>query len=109
MTPIRVVVNPMDVISAGADGKLRGHYAKSSVYEGMAVALAEPTSDRQEGVVSGLCFLPIQNVLNRFGASLPVFSSASARSVDATSGVVVTERAGPKLPVFPVPVRGERV
>ncbi|MGC5290893.1 trypsin-like peptidase domain-containing protein [Micromonospora sp. DT231] len=52
---------------------------------------------------SGMCFKPIENVLNRFGAWLPVFG-ASGKAVES---VVVSERSGPPVPVnsTPMPVK----
>jgi hypothetical protein len=53
-----------------------------------------------------MCFNPIQNVLNRFGAWLPVFPYPTAALKQPS---VVTERNGPPIPVDPNPVAGELV
>ncbi|WP_203788255.1 trypsin-like serine protease [Paractinoplanes rishiriensis] len=53
------------------------------------------------------CFIPIQNVLNRFGATLPVFTSLAAGArpnLDVDAARVVTERSGPPIPYNPEPL-----
>ncbi|SCF20941.1 Trypsin [Micromonospora chokoriensis] len=58
----------------------------------------------------GMCFNPIENVLSRFGAWLPVFAASSATTTtSAAQPRVVTERVGPAVPVNLTPVRGERL
>lgn len=52
-----------------------------------------------------MCFNPIQNVLNRFGAWLPVFTSA-ARGAAPAEPLVITQPQGPPIPVNPTPVTG---
>jgi hypothetical protein len=57
-------------------------------------------------IAGGMCFNPIQNVLNRFSAWLPTFTSKAGVGLDVTPGSakVVTERTGPPIPVNPEPV-----
>lgn len=52
-----------------------------------------------------MCFNPIQNVLNRFGAWLPVYTTA-ARGGTAQP-MVITEPQGPPVPVDPNPAKGQ--
>jgi hypothetical protein len=56
-----------------------------------------------------MCFMPIENVLNRFGAWLPVFSSSSALSSEPAAAKVVTTPDGPPLPVNLTPVPATRL
>lgn len=57
-----------------------------------------------------MCFNPIENILNRFGAWLPVFTSRSGPPSHARdAATVVTRPDGPPLPVNRTPVAAERV
>ncbi|MEU8179677.1 trypsin-like serine protease [Micromonospora sp. NPDC049044] len=51
-----------------------------------------------------MCFNPIQNVLSRFGATLPVHPYTRGAGQQPSR---VTERSGPPIPVNPDPVPGE--
>ncbi|GIF41911.1 S1 family peptidase [Actinoplanes xinjiangensis] len=62
------------------------------------------------GRTGSMCFAPIQHVLQRFGATLPVFTSnAKGARVDSRPGAatVVTEPTGPSIPYNPEPLRFE--
>ncbi|MBQ0994762.1 S1 family peptidase [Micromonospora sp. PSH03] len=57
-----------------------------------------------------MCFNPIQNVLNRFGAWLPVFAAKGASASASTAQpLVVTERSGPAVPINLTPVSATRL
>ncbi|CRK57030.1 hypothetical protein [Alloactinosynnema sp. L-07] len=62
----------------------------------------------------GMCFKPIQNLLNRFGAWIPTFgptlatNDSRSMTLAGDAGLVITKRTGPALRVLPTGGLGVR-